>query len=96
MPGHDYLRYRRHADCVTAHSAEHPHFCRRFICRAGIANIYTFLDADIQLACNLSCLLAQIPGVCFRHIRKTDAKLGVIRSNQRIASHIVDMVRDKH
>ena len=90
------LGHRRHADRIGADRAKVPDLRRRLITRPQQPDVHAMRKAQPEVRRRLARQLPQASRVQIRQVRKARAEAIVIRSDERIVAHEVDVVVDDH
>ena len=96
LNGCNRLGDRRHADGIRTQGCQHPDFGGGFVAGAGNRNQDPLFQGDVQIP---TCILGssdKIGVVGSRHVRETKTEGGIVRTDQGVGEHEVDVVGDEH
>ena len=82
-----------HADKISAQNLQHANFCRGLKAGARELGIDALLQIDSVLFCRPANQLLQFKIINMRHIRKADALVVIIGSDERVSHKAADMIR---
>ena len=95
MASHNHLRRRAHADRISADRLPILILCGRLVGGTREAYVDTLLERQLLLLGDGLSERNQFTIVSSRHIGEADAKVLIVRTNERVGQHI-DMIPDDH
>ena len=96
MPRDDDLRHGAHADGVRPHTGKGADLGGCLITGPHKSHIDALLIGDAHFIGSLLGKASQRHAVRFGHVRETEAKPFIVEADQRIGTHHVDKIGDKH